>query len=192
MQELILASSSKRRLDLLNQLNIKPDYIIAPDIDETKLKKESNLQYVKRMAKEKAEKIHQSHQDKFILAADTIVCTHAKILPKAESDSDVEKCLKMISGKQHTVITSICAISPDNKISHKFIATKVKFKKLTNEEIQFYLDSKEGIGKAGGYGIQGIAAKFILRINGCYNSVVGLPLYETYISLSGLGYKLVI
>ena len=187
--QLILASSSPRRLELLKQINIVPDYIIPPDIDETRFKNESPISYVQRISEEKANKIFKNESGKFVLAADTIVSTSNRILPKANNDSDVEKFLSILSGRQHTVISSLCLIAPDGRKSKKKVSTKVKLKRLTHQEIKYYLDSKEGIGKAGGYAIQGIAAQFILRTNGSYSSVVGLPLYETVASLKGLSFQ---
>lgn len=189
MPKLILASQSARRLSLLQQIAIIPDLIEAPDIDETPLKTELPRQYAMRMAEQKAKIILQKNNGNFVLAADTVVACGRRILPKAESDTQVKDCLNMLSGRQHTVITAICIISDNGKIVIKSVETKVKFKKLSDQEINEYIKSLEGVGKAGGYAIQGLAGGFVKSLNGSYSSVVGLPLYETLAALRGLGWK---
>lgn len=186
---LILASASPRRKDLLVQAGISPDKIESADIDETPKKDENPRQYALRMAVEKAEIIAAKHKNAFILAADTVVICRRKIMPKAEDAGQVEYCMKELSGRQHTVITAICIITPEQKQVAKISVTKIKFKTLTKGEISSYVKSREGIGKAGGYGIQGRADIFVKNINGSYSNVVGLPLYETKNLLEGLGYK---
>lgn len=185
---LVLASSSPRRVDLLRQAGVVPDQIISADIDETPLKKELPRDYVLRLAKEKAQKIYSNNKS-FVLAADTVVACGRTILPKAESAAEVQKCLQTLSGKSHMVITAICVISPEGNESVRVVATRVIFKRLTPCEIDMYLKIGEGVGKAGGYAIQGIAGCFVKNINGSYSSIVGLPLYEAINMLTGLGYK---
>ena len=186
---LILASNSPRRKDLLAQIGIAPDKIIAADIDESPLKKELPRDYALRMAREKAAKIYQDNKYDFVLSADTVVCCGRDILPKAEKDSEVEACLHKLSGRSHQVITSICLIAPDGKESQKSVISRVIFKRLSKAEIDNYIKNGEGIGKAGGYAIQGLAGSFIKNINGSYSSIVGLPLCETSNMLIGMGYK---
>lgn len=189
MPQLILASSSPRRKDLLCQVGLAPDKIISADIDEAPLKKELPRDYVLRLAKEKALKIYSSNNNNFVVAADTAVSCGRTILPKAELDVDVQKCLEILSGKSHTVITAICAINPEGRESTRVVSTRVVFKRLLLTEIDMYVKSGEGLGKAGGYAIQGIAGCFVKTINGSYSSIVGLPLYEAVNILTGLGYK---
>ncbi len=187
---LILASASIRRKDLLAQAGIAPDRIISADIDETPLKRELPADYASRLAREKADKVYLDNKTDFIIAADTVVARGRTIFPKAETEKQVQECLSALSGRAHDVITAICIINPEGKISSRTVSTKVTFKRFSQQEIDMYLQSGEGIGKAGGYAIQGLAGCFVKRINGSYSSVVGLPLYETVNSLIGLGYIL--
>lgn len=189
MPKLILASQSARRISLLQQVAITPDLVTPADIDETPLKTELPRRYAMRMAQEKARIVSQKNQGDLVLAADTVVACGRRILPKAENDQQVRDCLNILSGRQHTVITAICVVSTNGKIVTKSVETKVKFKKLSAKEINDYIISLEGIGKAGGYAIQGLAGAFVKSLNGSYSAVVGLPLCETLGLLTGLGWK---
>lgn len=189
MPKLILASQSARRISLLQQVAITPDLVTPADIDETPLKTELPRRYAMRMAQEKARIVSQKNQGDLVLAADTVVACGRRILPKAENDQQVRDCLNILSGRQHTVITAICVVSTNGKIVTKSVETKVKFKKLSAQEINDYIVSLEGIGKAGGYAIQGLAGAFVKSLNGSYSAVVGLPLCETLGLLTGLGWK---
>ncbi|MCE3232386.1 MAG: nucleotide-binding protein implicated in inhibition of septum formation [Rickettsiaceae bacterium] len=186
--KLILASASPRRKELLQQIGIIPDAIDAANIDETPTKKELPRVYATRIAGEKAHAIAKKYPDSFILAADTVVTCGRSILPKAENEAEVRHCLEVLSGKQHSVITAICVIAPDERKSERIITTKVKFKLLSKTDVELYIKSGEGVGKAGGYAIQGQAGGFVKAINGSYTGVVGLPLFETKNILTGLGY----
>ena len=189
MGRFILASASPRRLDLLKQIGLTPDAVLPADIDETEHTGESPTAYAQRMAIEKAEKIAQDEKDAFILAADTVVACGKRILPKAEDLETADKCLKMLSGRKHYVLGGIAIIAPDGRMVKKLVKTSVRFKRLSLEEHQHYLDSNEWDGKAGGYAIQGLASCFIPSIHGSYTNVVGLSLHETAHALYGLGYK---
>jgi len=189
MPKLILASASPRRKSLLEQVGIIPSLIEAADIDETPLKNELPRQYAKRICEAKANKISQKYKDDFVISADTVVSCGRRILPKAESDEQVSKCLSVLSGRQHTVITSVCVVSSDGTKSVKVVETKVRMKKLSDIQIKGYAQDGEGVGKAGGYAIQGRAGGFVKSLNGSYSSVVGLPLCETIAMLEGLGWK---
>ena len=177
---LILASSSPRRLELLAQIGIKPDLVLPANIDETPKKAELPKEYSIRIAIEKAEFIFKNNPDpKFIiLACDTVCAVGRRILPKAESDNDVRECLQLLSGRRHQVYSSICVIKDGKKHLKTSIST-LKFKRLTAEEIDFYVKSGEGLGKAGGCAIQGLGATFITFMSGSFSNIVGLPLYET-------------
>jgi septum formation protein len=177
---LILASSSPRRLELLAQIGIKPDLVLPANIDETPKKAELPKEYSIRIAIEKAEFIFKNNPDpKFIiLACDTVCAVGRRILPKAESDNDVRECLQLLSGRRHQVYSSICVIK-DGKKHLKTAISTLKFKRLTAEEIDFYVKSGEGLGKAGGCAIQGLGATFITFMSGSFSNIVGLPLYET-------------
>jgi septum formation protein len=195
--ELILASASPRREALLKQAGISGFRIVAPDIDETPKKDELPRAYALRMAKAKAEAIAQPLPEPLrgstlpqgegrilILAADTVVALGRRILPKAESHAEVERCLRLLSGRRHQVMTALAAAAPGVKIRTRIVTTRVAFKVLTDAEIATYLESGEGIGKAGGYAIQGRAEAFVRFINGSYSNVVGLPLAETLAMLN--------
>ncbi|MGV3278544.1 Maf family protein [Rickettsiales bacterium LUAb2] len=190
MQKLILASSSKARFNLLQQINITPDLVVASDIDETPNKHEKAFALVKRLSNSKALAIKQKYtSDYYILAADTVVCCGSKILGKPKDINEQEKFLNLLSGKKHKVITGLCVITPENITRIKVVSTAVKFKHLSKSEINHYLQSNQWQGKSGGYSIQGLAEIFIEQIIGSYSNIVGLPLSTTYKLLSGLGYK---
>ncbi|PHR57956.1 MAG: septum formation protein Maf [Robiginitomaculum sp.] len=186
---LILASASPRRLDLLAQIGIVPDQILPADIDETPGKLEIPKPHALRLAQGKAEAIALSHKDAFILAADTVVGVGRRILPKSEDEGTARECLELLSGRSHRVYTGVCLISPDGVVRSRVVETRLKFKRLSSQELQEYLDSKEWDGKAGGYGIQGLAGAYVSQIIGSFTNVVGLPIYETRNMLLGAGYK---
>lgn len=175
----VLASASPRRLSLLNQIHIEPDTIIPADINEDPIPGELPRAHALRLASEKCVTISKKHPDDIILAADTVVGVGRRILPKAETVEDVEYCLKLLSGRSHRVFTGIAIYSPDKGQNSKVIETRVKIKTLSKAEKDYYIESGEWKGKAGGYGIQGYADTFILSLSGSYSNVVGLPLLET-------------
>jgi septum formation protein len=186
----ILASASPRRLELLAQLGLKPDKIIASDIDETAKSHETPSHLALRLAREKALSVADSHLGTaYILAADTVVCVGRRILPKAENNDEVRACLELLSGRGHRVITSIALIDPKGHLIHRSVETRLTVKRLSKAEITDYISSNEGIGKAGGYAVQGRASGFIIALHGSYSGVVGLPLYETRCLLQGAGYR---
>ena len=188
MYNFILASSSPRRISLLNNIGYNPDKIISADIDETPNKKELPKEYAKRMAFEKASKIHKQFSESLILGADTVVSRGRLILTKPKDKHDAHRIFKLLSGRRHSVFTGICIIK-ENKIITKVVETKLKFKLLTNEEIQNLIDSNEWQDKSGGYALQGFASAYISWINGHPSNVIGLPVHETYKILNGLGLK---
>ena len=188
-KQFILGSQSQRRLELLNQIGVKPDLILNPNINEIKKINELPLNYVKRMAVEKNEIFQAEYSDSIILTADTVVSVGRRILPKTVDIKAAEECLKLISGRRHKVFTSFVLTAPKVSIKVKTIQSIVKFKRLTQEEINYYLLSNEWEGKAGGYAIQGKAASFINFLSGSYSNVVGLPLAELYRMLISIGYK---
>ena len=188
---LILASSSKRRLNLLQSINIHPDQIISPDIDETPFKRESSDKLALRLAASKARAI-AAEGDAYIIAADTIVGTKTRIFNKAESFEDVEKYLKFFSGRRIYIKTAVAVIKIVNseieKIATSLVISKVKFKRISPTELNNYLNSGNGIGAAGGLSIQGIGETLISEMTGSYSGIVGLPLNQTVNLLNGLGY----
>lgn len=185
---LILASASPRRVALLQQVGIVPDHILPADIDETPLRGELPRDYAQRVARAKAETIAAAHPNSFILSADTVVAAGRRILPKAGDEEQARACLSLLSGRRHTVWTGLCLIDPAGRVRTRTITTAVKFARLHPDQIDAYIAGGEWQGKAGGYGIQGMAAAFIPFIGGSYSAVVGLPLYDTMQLLKGAGY----
>ncbi len=188
MSKLVLASASPRRQQLLAQINVEPDAIRPADIDETPRDRELPRAYAERLGVEKAEAVHAAGQ--FTIAGDTVVALGRRILPKAETEAEVRACLQLVSGRAHHVLTSVCVIAPDGRVAKRLSDTRVIVKRLTDTEIAAYIDSGEGVGKAGGYAIQGLFGAHIRQISGSYTGVMGLPVYETAQLLSGLGYRL--
>lgn len=186
---LALASASPRRLELLRQIDIEPDFVAPAALDETPDAHELPANYADRMALSKAEAVAANHPDSFILAADTVVSLGRRILPKAETREQAQACLALLSGRRHRVIGGIALLAPDGRRAQRRVTTVVQFKRLTSGEIEAYLDSREWEGKAGGYAIQGRAAALIPWIRGSYSNVVGLALAETAAMLHGLGWK---
>ena len=192
--ELILASASPRRLALLNQIGIEPEHLVPAHIDETPLKNELPRKLAQRLADEKA--VPSQHKAKasgiagnaLILAADTVVAVGRRILPKAETMEEANYCLRLLSGRNHRVYTAMAMITPSGGTRRRLVETRVRFKRLSNREIESYLASAEWRDKAGGYAIQGIAGAFVVKLVGSYSAVVGLPLNETVALLSGEGY----
>ena len=188
-KQFILGSGSKRRLKLLNQIGVKPDLILSPNINEKIFSKELPRKYVQRMSIQKNMVFQQKYSQSIILTADTIVSLGRRILPKTIDINTAEECLNLISGRRHKVFTSFVLYSPNNSLRINTIQSIVKFKRLHPDEISYYLASKEWEGKAGGYAIQGIAASFINFISGSYSNIVGLPLAELYRTLISIGFK---
>jgi septum formation protein len=192
--KLVLASASPRRLELLQQIGVEPDALLPCDLDETPGKAELPRSLAGRLAREKARaaaKIAATRPelaDGYILGADTVVSVGRRILPKCEIVTEAAECLRLLSGRAHRVHTAICLITPKGGERHKLVETRLRFKRLSSNEIETYLGSGEWRGKAGGYAIQGLAGAFALKLVGSYSSVVGLPLYETMSLLVGEGY----
>jgi septum formation protein len=189
---LVLASESPRRLALLAQAGIVPDAVVAPGIDETPYPKWTPAYNAFYFAAAKAAKAAAlwSGAPAIVLAADTVVACGRRILPKAESGEQVRECLGLLSGRRHQVITAVSAVGLDGRVRHRRVVTRVAFKRLTAEEIESYVRCGEGVGKAGGYAIQGRAEIFVRQLNGSYSNVVGLPLLETIGLLKGCGYSI--
>lgn len=185
---LVLASASPRRRDLLAQIGVVPDEIQPADLDETPKKGELPRPYANRLAIEKAEAVQPGWPDSVILAADTVVAVGRRILPKTETEDEARECLELMSGRAHLVMTGIAVIAPNLPVRHRVVITRVKLKRLTQDEINGYIQSGEWNGKAGGYGIQGIAGAFIQHLSGSYTGVVGLPVHETRNLLQSAGY----
>jgi len=190
----VLASGSPRRLTLINQAGIEPDALRPADVDEVPKRGELPRACANRLARAKAEvalaavREDADLQGAFILAADTVVAVGRRILPKAELLDEAAQCLRLLSGRNHRVYTAICLVTPKEGFRQRLVETRVRFKRLSAEDIEAYLASGEWRGKAGGYAAQGLAGTFIVKIVGSYSSVVGLPLYEIMAMLAGEGY----
>ena len=182
----VLASSSERRLSMLNRIGYQPDLVVSPNVDESINGNEKPTAYVNRIALKKAESVSLSHKDSYILAADTVIVSGGKIYGKAKNKIEAFKILKSLSGKRHKVYGGICVISPSKNISLRTIVTQVVFRVLEQKEIESYLSSEEWIGKAGCYAIQGIASKFVKRVNGNYDNIVGLSLIDADKMIKGI------
>jgi septum formation protein len=194
--KLVLASGSPRRVSLLNQTGIEPDALRPTDVDETPLRGELPRACANRLARAKAEvalaqvRADDELKGAFILAADTVVAVGRRILPKAELIDEAAQCLRLLSGRNHRVHTAVCLVTPNEAYRQRLVETRVRFKRLSHEDIESYLACGEWRGKAGGYAAQGIAGSFIVKIVGSYSNVVGLPLYEAITLLSGEGYPI--
>ena len=185
---LILASASPRRLDLLARLGVVPDSVVPAEIDETPRKNELPADYALRMAAEKAASV--AEPGALILAADTVVAAGRRILPKTESEEEARSALSVLSGRRHRVLSAVTLVDGEGRARHKLSSSIVIFKRLSQDELQSYLDSQEWLGKAGGYAIQGRAEALIRSLLGSHSGVMGLPLYETRALLRAGGYKL--
>jgi septum formation protein len=208
---LILASSSPRRLELLKQIGIEPAQTIPADIDETPLKDELPRDLALRLAVKKADAVsaelvtpaqagvqnpvtldarlrgHDGNSG-YILAADTVVACGRRMLHKAENEEQACDYISMLSGRRHKVYGGIALICPDGRQVSRIVQTTVQFKRLSKQEFDLYIASGDWHGKAGGYGIQGLAGAFVKSIQGSYTNVVGLCLYNTWQMLSGCGF----
>jgi septum formation protein len=192
----VLASGSPRRLGLINQAGIEPDALRPADIDETPRKGELPRACANRLARAKADaavaslRADDELQGAYILAADTVVAVGRRILPKAELLDEAAQCLRLLSGRNHRVYTAICLVTPKEALRQRLVETRVRFKRLSEQDIEAYLASGEWRGKAGGYAVQGLAGTFVVKLVGSYTNVVGLPLYESLTLLAGEGYPI--
>lgn len=184
----VLASGSPQRKLLLEQIDMVPSLIEAADIDETPKKDEKASAYVKRMAREKALSVARKHPGKIVLACDTIIVAGTQIIKKAHSDEEQTKVMKLISGKAHKVLSAVCVVDSKGKTRIRLSSTKILMKRMSDKEIDDYVNSKEWVGAAG-YKIEGRLAAFVRKIIGSYSGVVGLPLFETRNLLVGAGIK---
>jgi septum formation protein len=185
--ELVLASASPRRIELLAQVGIVPDRIEPADIDETPQKGETPPRLAERLAQTKAQAIADRHPDACVLAADTVVSVGRRLLEKAADEAEVTRFLRLLSGRNHRVHTAV-AVAHAGRLATRVVETRVAFKTLSDAEIAAYVATGDWRGKAGGYGIQGPAGAFVRRIVGSHPAVMGLPLYETVNLLAGIGW----
>ena len=190
--KLLLASASPRRRELIGRLGVVPQVIAAPDIDEAPLRAEEPRAYARRMAREKALAICDADnaQGCHVLAGDTVVACGRRILPKAEDEQTARQCLTLLSGRRHRVLSAVALRAPDGSMRERLSETVVRFKVLSQAEIDAYIRSGEWDGKAGGYAIQGSAEGLIAAISGSHSGVVGLPLFETRALLRAAGFPI--
>ncbi len=184
---LILGSGSPRRRDILASLGVTPDAIMAADIDETPLKGELPRPYCERVTRAKLDAIAASPSD-IVLCADTTVALGRRILGKPEDAGEAAAFLHMLSGRRHSVITAV-ALRRGGRHWARTQVSQVKFKRLSDDEVNGYLASGEWQGKAGGYAIQGRAAAFIPWISGSYSAIMGLPAAEATQLLQAAGWR---
>jgi septum formation protein len=171
---------------LLAQIGITPAAIIAPDIDETPARSESPRLYAQRVARAKADAIRVP--GRFVLAADTVVAVGRRILPKAATETEARRCIDLLSGRRHRVLTAVVLTAPDGRRVERLSESVVAFSRLTEAQKIAWLAVGEWEGKAGGYAINGAAAGFVRFLSGSFSGVVGLPLFETAQMLRGFGW----
>ncbi len=194
--KLVLASASPRRLALLEQVGITPDALLPTDVDETPKKNERPRDLARRLSHEKAEAAFAVSRNRpdlagaYIVSADTVVALGRRVLPKPEVVDEAAECLRMLSGRAHRVYTGVTLVTPKGGFRERLVETRIRFKRLSQQDIESYLASGEWRGKAGGYAAQGIAGSFIIKLIGSYSGVVGLPLHETLGLLGGEGYPI--
>jgi septum formation protein len=174
---------------LLEQVGYRPDLMVPANVDETPRKGELPRSLARRLASAKAAAIAEMHTDAIVLAADTVVARGRRVLPKPADESEARRYLALLSGARHRVYGGVAFAVPMQRIRERVVTTVVAFKRLSPDEINQYVASGEWRGKAGGYAIQGLAAAFVRQISGSYSNVVGLPLFETYALLEGIGYR---
>ncbi|WP_033923153.1 Maf family protein [Sphingomonas sp. 37zxx] len=183
---LVLASSSPRRRDLLARIGAVPVRVVSPDIDESPHKDEVPRAYALRLAIAKAKAVPRG-EGEVVLAGDTTIALGRRILPPADTLDIQRDLLTKLSGRRHHCLSAICVIGADGKARTRIADTVVAFKRLTPQEIERYLGCGEGLGKAGGYAIQGRAEAFVRFLSGSHSGVVGLPLFETRALLESAG-----
>jgi septum formation protein len=196
LPKLVLASASPRRMQLLEQVGLTLDLLNPTDIDETPRRRESPRRLSIRLADEKAKVaitaplVKALGPNTYIVAADTVVGMGRRVLPKPANAEEAMDCLKLLTGRAHWVYSTVTIVAPGGKTSTRCCETKIRFKRLSRDEMQTYIASEEWRGKAGGYAIQGRAAAFVRYIAGSHSGVVGLPLYETLHLLEGAGFPM--
>ena len=186
---LILASASPRRLELLAQIGVIPDAVIAADVDETPLKDETPRRLVLRLAEIKAQAVAARRPDAFVLGADTIVAVGTRILGKPADAADAERMLRLMSGRAHRVLTGVAVIAPGGRTGTRLSETRIKFRRLSDLDVARHLRAEEWKDAAGAYKIQGVAGADVAFLSGSHSAVVGLPLFEAQNLLTGLGWR---
>ena len=183
---LILGSGSIARKELLRSVGLSPDEVKIPNVDESLKPDENPRHYVGRVARLKASAISCDKRS-YLITADTTVNVGTRVLAKTSNEIKAEEYLRLLSGRRHTVFTAFC-VKHNDLIILKLVKTVLKMRLLTEQEIRAYIDSREWVGCAGAYSIQGRAKCFFPFISGCYSNVVGLPLPSLMGVLSALGF----
>lgn len=183
----VLASASPRRLELLGRLGVAPDAVEPADIDEAVQAGERPQPHVRRLAAEKAARVAARHPGAVVLAADTLVAVGLRILPKAEDEAEARRCLALIGGRRHRVLTAVTVVDATGVARHRLSVTTVKVGRLGPADIGAYIESGEWQGKAGGYAIQGRFEAHVAWLSGSFSGVMGLPLFETRALLRAAG-----
>lgn len=185
---LVLASASPRRLELLARIGVVPDAVTPVDLDESPRKAELPRALAARLARAKAEAAQALHPGALVLAADTVVGVGRRMLGKPADEAEARRFLDLLSGRRHRVMTGVCLVRPDGKVSERLVTTILAFQRLTTQQIDAHLASGEWRGVAGGYQIQKRAEVFVRFLSGSHSNVVGLPLFETAQLLRGAGW----
>jgi septum formation protein len=186
MTRLVLASTSARRLDLLARIGVAPDRVAAPNIDETPGKGELPRLYALRMAREKVQAVPRTDGE-IVLAGDTTIALGRRILPPSETEEVQRNLLTLLSGRRHRCYSAVAVIDANGTMQMRLSTSIVAFKALSTADIDAYVASSEGLGKAGGYAIQGRAEAFVRFLSGSHSGVIGLPLFETRALLLSAG-----
>lgn len=186
---LVLGSSSPRRRDLLAQIGITPDVVVGADIDETPQKGELPKPYAARMALEKNVALHDQYNNSFIVTADTIIAVGRRVIGKPADRAEAEKIIRLLSGRAHRIYSAVCVRAPDGRIATRVQTSRMVVKRLSDVEIQSYLDTKDWDGVSGAYRLQGHFARYFSSIQGSPSGIIGLPLYDVLQMLNGLGYN---
>ena len=188
IKDFILASSSPQRKRLLEEIGFAPKEIVPADINESELSHEKPLPFVRRIARQKALAVANLRKGENILASDTIITVGLRIIHKSHTPEEQEKVMRLLSGRNHKVISAVCLVTKDGRITEKVVTTRITMKRLNEKEIKDYVASNEWVGVCG-YKIEGALAGFVKNMVGSYSGVVGLPLYETRNLLLGAGIK---
>jgi len=183
---LVLASASPRRLELLARIGVVPDRVAPTDLDETPRKAELPRLLAQRLASDKARAVDAPGA--LVLAADTVVGVGRRILGKPADAAEARRFLAFISGRRHQVHTGVALRLPDGALRTRLVTSVVAFQRLTDQQMDAYIETGEWQGKAGGYAIQGRAEMFVRFLSGSHSNVVGLPLFETAQLLRGCGW----
>jgi septum formation protein len=184
-----LASASPRRLDLLRQVGLEPDHIVAADLDESPGAREPPRQLALRLAMAKARAIAAQCPDAYVIGADTVVALGRRMFGTPRDEAEAESMIERLSGRAHRVLTGVAVVAPDGRASSRLSESRVWFKRFAPGDLAGLLACEEWRGAAGGYRIQGRAAGCVIELQGSYSGIVGLPLYETLTLLEGLGFR---